>query len=83
MSTTDVTAELNHCTIYVRDRYVDKLSEKATGAAQADSAVPVANQGAGAVRIHAAWNQTAVRTGRLSCSRPNLQQVIVSSLCFV
>lgn len=57
----------------VLSRYVDKLAEKAVGAAPASSAVP-ASQGVGAARLHAAWNQTAVRTGRLSCSRPNLQQ---------
>jgi DNA polymerase-1 len=26
-------------------------------------------------RIHASWNQTIVRTGRLSCSKPNLQTI--------
>ena len=26
-------------------------------------------------QIHARWNQTAVRTGRLSCSKPNLQNI--------
>ena len=26
-------------------------------------------------RVHANWNQTTVRTGRLSCSRPNLQNI--------
>lgn len=55
-------------------RYVDKLAERAIGAAAADSAIP-ASQGAGASRIHAAWHQTSCRTGRLSCSRPSLQQV--------
>jgi DNA polymerase I len=26
-------------------------------------------------RVHACWNQTNVRTGRLSCSKPNLQNI--------
>lgn len=26
-------------------------------------------------RVHASWNQMSVRTGRLSCSRPNLQNI--------
>jgi DNA polymerase I len=26
-------------------------------------------------RVHASWNQTNVRTGRLSCSKPNLQNI--------
>ena len=26
-------------------------------------------------RVHANWNQTTVRTGRLSCSKPNLQNI--------
>jgi DNA polymerase I-like protein with 3'-5' exonuclease and polymerase domains len=26
-------------------------------------------------RVHANWNQTTVRTGRLSCCRPNLQNI--------
>eukprot|EP01041_Mallomonas_annulata_P005934 gene5934-11971_t len=28
-----------------------------------------------ASKIHASWNQSAVRTGRLSCSKPNLQNI--------
>ena len=27
------------------------------------------------LRVHASWNQTNVRTGRLSCSKPNLQNI--------
>jgi DNA polymerase I len=26
-------------------------------------------------RVHACWNQTHVRTGRLSCTKPNLQNI--------
>lgn len=29
----------------------------------------------GEYRVHACWNQTNVRTGRLSCSKPNLQNI--------
>ena len=32
------------------------------------------------VRIHPMWMQTAVRTGRLSCRKPNLQQVPTSTV---
>lgn len=61
-------------------RYIDKLAERALDADAADSAVPASQAvGAGAVRVHAAWNQTCARTGRLSCSRPNLQQVMILS----
>ena len=31
-------------------------------------------------RIHARWHQTAVETGRLSCSNPNLQQLPANNL---
>ena len=31
-------------------------------------------------RVHAWWNQSTVRTGRLSCSRPNLQSTPASPL---
>ncbi len=27
------------------------------------------------VRVHANWQQTVVRTGRLSCTKPNLQNI--------
>eukprot|EP00903_Cladosiphon_okamuranus_P006776 g6606.t1 len=60
--------------------YVDKLAERALGAAATEGAIPARQMaGAGAVRIHAVWNQTAARTGRLSCLRPNLQQIPKSS----
>lgn len=58
--------------------YVDKLAEKAEGAASSECAVSACHQTgekAFAARLHSAWNQTSVRTGRLSCARPNLQQV--------
>ncbi|CAM9435110.1 unnamed protein product [Discosporangium mesarthrocarpum] len=58
----------------LKTTYVDKLAARANGAERAESAVP-SQVGATAARIHAAWHQTSVRTGRLSCSRPNLQQI--------
>lgn len=33
-----------------------------------------ASEQASQPRVHANWNHTSVRTGRLSCSKPNLQQ---------
>eukprot|EP00602_Paraphysomonas_sp_CaronLab_P012565 CAMPEP_0185040530 /NCGR_PEP_ID=MMETSP1103-20130426/38727_1 /TAXON_ID=36769 /ORGANISM="Paraphysomonas bandaiensis, Strain Caron Lab Isolate" /LENGTH=774 /DNA_ID=CAMNT_0027579881 /DNA_START=309 /DNA_END=2633 /DNA_ORIENTATION=+ len=35
----------------------------------------IVSASSGKSRIHAYWNQTTVRTGRLSCTRPNLQNI--------
>ncbi|CAM9230242.1 unnamed protein product [Choristocarpus tenellus] len=62
----------------LKTTYVDKLVARAIGAPLTDSALPP-SQGALTAVIHALWHQTSVRTGRLSCSRPNLQQIPKSS----
>lgn len=43
--------------------------------ATADSGNGSASEDDSTMTIHAVWNQTSVRTGRLSCCRPNLQSI--------
>lgn len=35
----------------------------------------ICQRNANEYRVHACWNQTNVRTGRLSCTKPNLQNI--------
>ena len=37
--------------------------------------VPCVDEHSREMRVHARWNQTHVRTGRLSCTQPNLQNI--------
>ena len=39
------------------------------------SAMEISSDGDDLVKVHAQWNQLSTRTGRLSCAKPNMQQI--------